>query len=184
MSFPILETERLRLVEIGEEFIENVYNIFSNEEIIRFYGMSPFTNKEQAGNLIKSFSKSFQEKRSMRWGVILKETSEFVGTVGLNNLQISSKRTEIGYDLLPEHWRKGIISEAVEAVIHYCFDELDLYRIGAVTFPENEASYKLLLKIGFQKEGLLRGYLYQDGKSHDAFIFSIINPDYNNKKET
>lgn len=179
MEFPILETERLKLIEIQEEFVDNVFEIFSNEEILRFYGMSPFTQKEQAVNMIDSFSKNFQAKRSIRWGIIAKDTSEFVGTVGLNNLVISGKRTEIGYDLLPEHWRKGIVSEAVEAVIKYCFEELALYRIAAVTFPENEASFKLLLKLGFQKEGLLRGYIFQNEKSNDAFIFSLIRSDWN-----
>lgn len=178
MEFPLLETKRLKLVEINEEYVENVYSIFSNEEIIRYYGMSAFTQKEQAVKMIESFSKNFQAKHSIRWGILVKETSEFVGTVGLNNLVISSKRTEIGYDLLPEHWRKGIVSEAVEAVIKFCFEELALYRIAAVTFPENEASFKLLLKLGFQKEGLLRGYIYQNEKSNDALIFSLVSSDW------
>ncbi|QFF99092.1 N-acetyltransferase [Psychrobacillus glaciei] len=178
MEFPILETKRLNLLEIKEDHVDHIFIIFSNKEVTKYYGMSPFTQKEQAENIIQSFSKNFQEKRSIRWGIVLKETGEFVGTVGLNNLLLSSKRTEIGYDLLPEYWRKGIISEAVESVVHYCFEMLDLYRIGAVTFPENESSYKLLLKLGFKKEGLLRGYIYQNDKSNDAFVFSLIKPDW------
>ena len=55
----------------------------------------------------------------MRWGIVWQETGELIGTVGLNNLALHSKRTEIGYDLLPAHWRKGIVTEAVEAVIDY-----------------------------------------------------------------
>lgn len=70
------------------------------------------------------------------------------------------------------------MSEAVRAVIDYCFNVLNLYRIGAVTFPQNEASFTLLLNLGFEKEGLLRGYLYQDNSSHDAFIFSLTKPDW------
>lgn len=178
MEFPILDTERLKLIEIEEAHATHIYSIFSNKEVIKYYGMSPFTEEEQAITLIKTFSTNFQQKRSMRWGIVRKDTSQFVGTVGLNNLLISNKRTEIGYELSPEHWRKGFISEAVEAVIQYCFEELDIYRIGAVTFPENEASNKLLLKLGFQKEGLLRGYLYQDNQSHDSFVFSLIRPDW------
>lgn len=178
MSFPVLSTKRLNLIEIKEEHLSNIYSIFSNEEVITYYGMSPFTSTEQAAAMIKSFSAGFDQKRSMRWGIEWKETGELVGTVGLNNLSIPNKRTEIGYELLPHHWRKGIVSEAVEAVINYCFNVLKLYRIGAVTFPQNEASYNLLLKLGFEKEGVLKGYLYQDNKSHDAFIFAITQPDW------
>jgi ribosomal-protein-alanine N-acetyltransferase len=178
MKFPVLETKRLMLIEIKEEHSDDIFRIFSNDEVIEYYGMSPFTQIEQAENIIKSFSKNFIEKRSVRWGIMLQDTLEFVGTVGLNNLLLPGKRTEIGYDLIPDYWRKGIISEALEAVIHYCFEELNLYRIGAVTFPENEPSYKLLLKLGFKKEGLLRGYIYQNDKSNDAFVFSLIQPDW------
>lgn len=179
MSFPVLSTKRLSLTEIKEGHVASIYSIFSNEEVMKYYGMSPFSNEEQAATIIKSFATGYEQKRSMRWGIEWKETGELIGTVGLNNLSIPSKRTEIGYELLPTHWRKGIVAEAVEAVINYCFNELKLYRIGAVTFPQNEASYTLLLKLGFEKEGLLKGYLYQDNKSHDAFIFSLTQPDWN-----
>ncbi|MEI4768108.1 GNAT family protein [Psychrobacillus sp. FJAT-51614] len=182
MGFPILETERLRLIEIKEKHTEDIFAIFSNEAVIKYYGMSAFTEYQQAKSLIESFGKNFKEKRSMRWGIILKETGSFVGTVGLNNLIITGRRTEIGYDLLPEYWRKGIISEAVNTVIQYCFKELDLFRIGAVTFPQNESSNKLLLKLGFEKEGLLRGYLYQNGHSNDALVFSLIKPDWDKNR--
>ncbi|TQR17974.1 GNAT family N-acetyltransferase [Psychrobacillus soli] len=178
MDFPVLETNRLKLIEIKEAHVDHIYSIFSNEEVIRFYGMAPFQQKEQAINLIQSFSKNFQEKRSIRWGIYLKETYELVGTLGLNNLSLAQKRTEIGYDLLPAYWRRGIVSEAVEAIIHYCFEELKLFRIGAVTFTENESSYKLLLKLGFQQEGLLRGYIYQNDKSNDTLLFSLIKPEW------
>ena len=178
MSFPTLSTERLKLIEIKDGHVASIFSIFSNEEVIKYYGMSPFIKEEQAEALVKSFATGFEQKKSMRWGIELKETGEFIGTVGLNNLSLASKRTEIGYELLPGHWRKGIVSEAVRAVIDYCFNVLNLYRIGAVTFPQNEASFTLLLNLGFEKEGLLRGYLYQDNSSHDAFIFSLTKPDW------
>ncbi|TQR19485.1 GNAT family N-acetyltransferase [Psychrobacillus vulpis] len=178
MDFPVLETNRLKLMEIKKENADSIFRIFSDDEVTRYYGMASFEQKEQAINMINSFTKNFQDKRSIRWGIFWKETSELVGTVGLNNLQLSQKRTEIGYDLLPSYWRKGIVSEAVEAVVRYCFEELDLYRIAAVTFTENESSYKLLLKLGFQKEGMLRGYIYQNDKSNDTFVFSLIKPEW------
>lgn len=178
MEFPVLETPRLKLIEIKEEHVDKIFQIFSNEDVIKYYGMEPLQQKEQASNMINSFSKNFQEKRSMRWGIFLKESAELVGTLGLNNISIGQKRTEIGYELLPEYWRRGIVSEAVEQIIHYCFEELNLFRIAAVTFTENESSYKLLLKLGFEQEGLLRGYIYQNDKSNDTFVFSLIKPEW------
>ncbi|MFI8706726.1 GNAT family N-acetyltransferase [Bacillus sp. NPDC077411] len=177
MMFPILETERLRLIEINQTNSQNIYDIFSLEEVTRYYGMNPFNKVEQAIQMINSFAKNFQEKRAIRWGIVAKETGDFVGTVGFNNLQLWSKRSEIGYDIHPAFWRKGYASEAVKEVLAYGFQELDLFRIGAITYPENTASSHLLLKLGFQEEGLLRGYIYQENQSNDALVYSILKMD-------
>lgn len=181
MTFPILETKRLRLIEI-KTYSQNIYDIFSLEEVTRYYGMNPFKEVEQAVRMIDSFAKNFQEKRAIRWGIVVKETGDFVGTVGFNNLQLWSKRAEIGYDIHPAFWRKGYASEAVKEVLAYGFQELDLFRIGAITYPENEASSHLLLKLGFQKEGLLRGYIYQGNQSIDALVYSVLKTDWEKKR--
>ncbi|PKR84243.1 GNAT family N-acetyltransferase [Heyndrickxia camelliae] len=178
MSFPILETERLRLVEITEDYAPAMFDIFSREDVTRYYGMIPFVEEEQAQKMVQSFAMNFEAKRGIRWGMQWKESGEYVGSVGLNNLVLAGKRAEVGYELHPKFWRKGIVSEAVKAVLQYSFQELDLHRIGAVTFPENEASSNLLLKLGFLKEGLLRGYIYQGGVSYDANVFSILKTDW------
>lgn len=84
------------------------------------------------------------------------------------------KRAEIGYEIHPGHWRKGYSSEAVSKVLSYGFEVMNLTRIGAVVFIENEASNKLLTKMGFEKEGVLRKYMYQNGKAHDTNVYSLL----------
>lgn len=178
MAFPILETERLQLIELNSSHATHLFNQFSLEDVTRYYGMDPLKTIDQAEKMIDNFTTGFSGKRSIRWGIQLKETGELAGTIGLNNLQLWSKKCEVGYDLHPNYWGKGYVKEALQTVISYCFDELNLSRIGATTFPANEASWKLLLKIGFEKEGLLRNYLYQGSQNHDAFMFSIIREDW------
>ncbi|MER2255316.1 MAG: GNAT family protein, partial [Priestia megaterium] len=67
-------------------------------------------------------------------------------------------------------------SEAASAVMAYGFDTLQLVRIGAVVFLENKASQHVLEKLGFQKEGVLKNYMYQNGKAHDTFVYSSLPP--------
>ena len=62
-------------------------------------------------------------------------------------------------------------------IINYGFKDLGLFRIGAITYPENVTSCRMLSKIGFQKEGLLRGYIHQGNKQHDALLYSIVRTD-------
>jgi len=179
LSFPVLETERLQLIELNPTHAIHLYKQFSREDVTRFYGMDPLETLEQAEKMVANMIAGFEAKRSMRWGIQVKESGEFAGTIGLNGLQLWSKKCEVGYDLHPDYWGKGYIKEALGAVLPYCFDELNLSRVGATTFPANEASWQLLLKVGFEKEGLLRNYLYQGSQNHDAYMFSMTREDWN-----
>ncbi|MGN7388601.1 GNAT family N-acetyltransferase [Sporosarcina sp. SAFN-015] len=174
MLFPELETERLRLIEVNKEHAQGIFDNFSNPAVVQYYGMDPMTELAQAEKLVDHFRNSFLASRSIRWAMIRKEDGRFVGTIGLNNLSKGMKRAEIGFEMHPDFWRTGITSEAVKAVLQYSFEEMGLHRMGAVTFLDNVASIKLLEKHGFEQEGILRGYLFQNGQSHDARVFSVL----------
>src|SRR5690606_39587178 len=83
-----------------------------------------------------------------------------------------------------EHWRKGYVSEAVLKVMEYGFDNLGLTRIGAVVFKDNEASSNLLLKVGFQQEGILRDYMYQNGKAYDTYVYSLRSEEHTSELQS
>ncbi|MBO8173313.1 MAG: GNAT family N-acetyltransferase [Bacillaceae bacterium] len=178
MRFPELQTERLMLVQVQKEHAESFYAIMSRDEVTRYYGMDSLNSLDEAVKIIESFQDTFESKMGIRWGIVLKETGEFVGTVGLNHLSLWNKRAEVGFELHPSHWHKGIATEAVKEVIRYAFEDLGLFRIGAVTYPQNEPSIQLLKRLGFSKEGLLRGYLYQHNQSHDALLFSVLRTEW------
>lgn len=104
-----------------------------------------------------------------------KDTKELIGTIGFHALALKHKRAEIGYEISPANWRNGYASEAILEIVSFGFDILELTRIGAVVFMENEASNRLLLKMGFEKEGVLRQYMYQSGFPYDTNVYSMIN---------
>lgn len=172
--FPEIETERLRLREIKPEDAAVLFAYFSKEITIRYYGQEPFQQVEDAEMLIEAFRKTYEEKKGIRWGIECRETNELIGTIGYHLWSPRHKRAEIGYDLHPDHWGKGYATEAVKAVIHYGFQEMELNRIGAVVFLENEASHKLLRKLGFEKEGILKEYMYQNGLAQDTILYSLL----------
>jgi len=68
-------------------------------------------------------------------------------------------------------------------VLRFSFNHLDLYRVGAVVYPENEASVTLLTKLGFTKEGLLRGYIHQNEQFHDTYVLSLLKHEWKNSQE-
>ncbi|MFE0505681.1 GNAT family N-acetyltransferase [Peribacillus butanolivorans] len=176
--FPILETERLILREIAKEDAEGIFACFSNENVTRYYGQETLESIEEAEKFVDFFSNNYNEKRGIRWGIEKKETKGIIGTIGFNAWLPKHKRAEIGYEIHPEQWGKGYASEAVSRVLTYGFDVMNLTRIGAVVFLNNEASNKLLTNIGFQKEGVLKKYMYQNGVAHDTYVYSLLK---NNK---
>ncbi|SFB26319.1 MULTISPECIES: GNAT family N-acetyltransferase [unclassified Bacillus (in: firmicutes)] len=172
--FPNLETERLHLRELTVKDIDGIYDCFSNEKVTRYYGQEQLQDREQAKGFITFFSKNYEEKRGIRWGIEMKGTEGIIGTIGLNAWSPKHKRAEIGYEIHPDYWRKGYASEAVKEILSYSFEVLGLTRIGAVVFIENQSSNKLLLKLGFQQEGILRNYMYQDGEPYDTYVYSLL----------
>ncbi|MBK3494141.1 GNAT family N-acetyltransferase [Viridibacillus sp. YIM B01967] len=172
--FPILETERLVLREIIKDDKPAIFDYFSRNDVIRYYGMEALTNIEQAEQLVNAFAKNYQDKRGIRWGIELKHHAGLIGTIGFNAWSSMHKRAEIGYDLHPDFWGKGYASEAVTEVVSYGFNVLDLTRIGAVVFIENKASNTLLTKLGFEKEGILKNYMYQNGDPYDTNMYSLL----------
>jgi ribosomal-protein-alanine N-acetyltransferase len=168
-QFPILETERLRLRPLTAEDARDVFAIFRDEAVTRFYDLTTFQELDEAYDLIEFMEESYQSERQVRWGIELKEGKRLVGTCGFVWLRTHS--TEIGYDLAQAFWGQGIMFEALSALIDYAFDELELNRVEALVIPGNERSRKLLARLGFTYEGTLREYdffkdCFQDLEMH------------------
>ncbi|WP_420976758.1 GNAT family N-acetyltransferase [Bacillus vallismortis] len=172
--FPVLETDRLTLRKITDQDVKTIFACFSNHEVTRYYGLENMESIEQAISMVQTFSGLYQENRGIRWGIERKDTKELIGTIGFHALAQKHRRAEIGYEIIPAHWRNGFASEAISTVVSYGVATLRLTRIGAVVFTENEASNRLLVKMGFQKEGVLRQYMYQDGIPYDTNVYSMV----------
>ncbi|WP_375090278.1 GNAT family N-acetyltransferase [Peribacillus sp. RS7] len=172
--FPVLNTERLRLREIRESDAEALFQCLSKDEVTCFYGQDSLETVGQAQDIVATFAKNYLEKRAIRWGIERIDTQELIGTIGFHAHSPKYRRVEIGYEIHPAHWRKGFASEALKEIIAYGFNNLDLTRIGAVVFLENQPSSDLLVKLGFIQEGILRSYIYQNGVPHDTYVYSLL----------
>ncbi|WP_445491709.1 GNAT family N-acetyltransferase [Niallia sp. 03133] len=172
--FPAIATDRLVLRELTESDAPAILNCFSNEKVLRYYGQQPLSSIEQVKEIIRNFDDSFKGNQGIKWGIQRNEDESIIGTIGLQNWSVEHKKAELSYALFPEYWGCGYAEEAVSEVISYGFNKLELIRIGAVVFTENEASNKLLVKLGFEKEGVLRNYLHQNDVPHHTNIYSLI----------
>ena len=151
-AFPDITTERLFLRKIEELDCDVILFLRSDETVTKFIERPEnrkTKNKTDAIKFIKEINEAFEEEKSISWGITLKNNPKIIGTICLWNFSENKKTAEVGYDLNPEFYRLGIMSEALNSVIHFGFNKLNLDKIEAFTHNKNEGSKKLLEKNEF-----------------------------------
>lgn len=144
-----LQTERLVLKEINESHTEDILKIRSNAAINRFLTRNPPTTNYEALQFILTIRERTKNGQTMYFGILYEDQPGLIGTLCFLNFSEDRKTAEIGYELLPAYHRKGIMSEVLDIVLPYGFDDLKLHEILAVTHTLNEPSKALLLKHHF-----------------------------------
>lgn len=161
----MIETDRLILKEINESHVEDILKIRSNEIINQFVKrISPKTNYD-ALQFILTIKERTQNNQTLYLGITYKNQPDLIGTICLWNFSEDRKTAEVGYELLPGYHRKGIMSEALKAVLDYGFNNLHLQEILAFTSRYNENSKGLLLKHHF---------ILEEGRTDEGFPDNII----------
>lgn len=176
--FPFLETMRLTLRQLSRLDNQAVYEIRNDYQVTKYNTGDAYTKLEQAQELIQNIRTEYVEKKTVRWGITLKPDDKVIGMVGFNYWDRVDHRASIGFDLRQDHWRKGIMSEAVREVIRFGFENMGLNRIEADASIYNVGSITLLQKIGFMQEGVQREQYYEDGNYHDLVLFALLKREW------
>lgn len=159
--------ELAALYKRNREFFER----FSPSAIDEFY-----TEEYQRQAIAKGKAERLED-RKYAFVVCLKEDDQLIGTVGLSFVARGPLQScMIGYSLDQDHNGKGYMTEAVEQVVTYAFDELRFHRITGEASPRNPGSIRVLEKAGFHKEGISRSNLKINGVWEDHQVLAIINP--------
>jgi ribosomal-protein-alanine N-acetyltransferase len=176
--FPVLETERLVLRRIILQDAPAFFDFRSDPEVQRHNG-GALTRIEEAADLVALFETGYRERSRIEWGVTLKGTDHrVIGDFGYANWSRAHRRAEVGYCLSRAHWRQGLAIEALTAIVAFGFHRMELHRIHACLWAENLASVRLLERLGFQREGTLRGEYWADGAFHDETLYALLRPEY------
>jgi ribosomal-protein-alanine N-acetyltransferase len=181
-GFPILKTKRLLLREFLPSDAAAVFEIFSYEGVTRYHNVDTMTSLEQADEIVASRMRLFPNRWGVRWALTLNEQTEtVVGSCGFYLANKEFRSAELGFELHPSFWRRGLMSEAINAVLNYGYSDdffFALNRLQALTNLENTASINLLMKFGFKEEGILRAYGFWNERFHDLRIFSLLRSEW------
>lgn len=115
-----------------------------------------------------------KNNESIIWAITQKGDTKLIGTICFWNIIKEHYRAEIGYSLLYDFQGKGIMQEAMSAIIKYGFEKMNLHSIEANVNPANESSIKLLERNDFIKEAYFKENYFYDGKFLDTAIYSLL----------
>ncbi|WP_019242371.1 MULTISPECIES: GNAT family N-acetyltransferase [Bacillus] len=173
-QMPQLETERLILRKITMKDAEDMYEYTSQEEVSKYVTWEAHQTLADTKGFIHFAQQKYYLKKVAPWGIQLKQSNKLIGTIDFVSWDPKHKIAEIGYAISKYYWRKGITSEAAEAVIKFGFNNMDLVRIQARCFVENIGSQRVLEKNGFTYEGTMRKAIFVKGRHQDIKLYSIL----------
>jgi [ribosomal protein S5]-alanine N-acetyltransferase len=145
----IIETPRLLLRQLTIEDAEEMFLLNEDPDVIRYTGDVPYNNVEEVKSFISNYEQ-YTKYQQGRLATILKDTGAFIGWCGLKYLE-ETKESDLGYRLHKKYWKKGYATEAGRACLGYGFNQLGLSLIIAHALRDNEASIKVLQKLGLKQ---------------------------------
>lgn len=177
-----LETHRLCHTEITSEDIKHIHNMNQHPAVAAFNTIGIPKTLSATQKLLQPILKDQQPKeRSIyAWPIKLNSTDEFIGEIGMHLSSKKYSKAEIHYSLLPKFWGNGYATETVKKVISSGFETLQLHRITAGVATKNEASIKILEKVGMSREGHCRKMLPLSSGWADNFEYAILEEDKRN----
>lgn len=113
-----------------------------------------------------------------KWGIALQQDDQLVGVCGFNEWSKAHRWAELAYELAPAQWGKGLMRQAVAAVLKWAYQQYQVHRIHAFVRVDNGRSERVLERSGFVREGRLRSYRVCRGEPHDFYIYSLLKSDW------
>jgi ribosomal-protein-alanine N-acetyltransferase len=176
-TFPLLATKRLTLRAPTAKDASALQALFARPEVTRFSNTPDAPSKAQSERIAAWMAKRYPSGKGCAWIIEDRASKAFVGAIRFNSIDRKWRSGEIGYELHPEFWGQGLMTEAVAAAIACGHDTFKLNRIEAWTLPGNPASDRVLEKSGFRYEGTLRQKAWFKGSFHDFRVFGRIAGD-------
>ena len=171
--FPRISTDRLllRLPERGD--VNDMFELCRDERVSHYSDWSPHRTPADSRDYIAFLLKKYRKNSCFTFGITLRESGRLIGTASIVEINYNYKIAQIGYSLNTAYHHMGYATEAVRALCGFCFQKLGTERLEAKVMCENLPSERLLLRLGFKKEAMLKKGAVCKGKTVDVNLFSL-----------
>lgn len=149
LPFSILETERLILRQATKDDWEEIFFLRTDQVVNKYVKRPAPKNRKEAEDFVEKITQGINNNKHLYWSITRKGSIKMIGSISLWNFSGDRMTGEVGYDLHTDFQNQGIMSEAMQCVLSFGFDKLNLNQIEAFTHCENENSKLLLEKYHF-----------------------------------
>lgn len=163
---------KLKDIVAGDQ--QFIFEALSDPAVIKHYGVS-YSNFEETAEQMK-FYEDLEKNRTGKWWLIQHEDGECVGACGFNYYQPKHEKIEIGYWLLPQYQRRGVMRLVLPQAIEMIQKFYSIHRIEAMVESDNISSIKLLKRLGFDHEGTMRECEKKNGDWISIDIYALLVP--------
>lgn len=174
---PTLETQRLILRPLRMRDAQDLYAYARDPEVSRHVLWEPHENPAQSRQFLRAAIWQYRRGLPGSFAITLRESGRMIGTIGFMWVNTDHKSAEVGYSLSRDYWNRGLMTEALRAVVDFGFDALRLNRIEAQHETNNPASGRVMAHAGMLYEGTLRQRLKNKGRFVDVALYAILRGD-------
>jgi ribosomal-protein-alanine N-acetyltransferase len=166
-----LQTARLHLRPVRVNDAADLFIGRGDPEVMRYWDWPAQESVDQVRSVIQNHMAEIDSGRTQWWAVATTPRGPAIGEADLSEIDLHHRRAEVGFLFHRAAWGQGFAHEAMTRVMRHGFEELGLERLWARFHAGNEASRRLLEKLGFAYEGTLRGHVIRDGERRDCVIY-------------
>jgi ribosomal-protein-alanine N-acetyltransferase len=167
----LLQTDRLSLRPIRIEDASALFAARGDPEVMRYWDWPAQESVAEVEAVFRAHIPELDAGETKWWTVALSPDGPAIGECDLSEIDAHHARAELGFLFARAHWGKGYAYEAARAAMAYGFNTLGLERLGARVHAGNDASVRLLERLGFAYEGRLKGHIVRDGARRDCLIY-------------
>lgn len=175
--FPVFYIDSIVLREINPHKDHlDYYHYINSEKVAAYLSKKDLPSSEATAiTELDYWYRLFHIQSSIYWAIADRGTNKIIGTCGFNYWNREHQRAEISYDLDANHWGKGIMTNSLEKIVSFGLNQMQLQRIQATVAIDNTRSIKILEKLNFDREGVMKKYCILNNATKDFYMYAIVN---------